>query len=165
LTEKNDGYDFPHQFTFGLTWKAHNLVFVSTDFDYEFWSNTNNFDNPIDALRIGAGLSWSGIRNSRNFMARIPLRAGISHRNLPFEVEEHRVNEMAYHFGFSFPLRRLDSYLDFAVKFFERGDAEKHGYEESGFLITIGTQGFDFIRRPVNRKAPRDIPTPDTGRF
>jgi len=168
-------YEYPATFTFGLTYRAHAAIHFSTDVDYQLWEDTNNFDNAVNALRVGLGVSWSGDNRSRNFFARMPLRAGVSFRNLPFEENNHRggfepldhssayhkIYETAYHFGLSFPLRRQDSYLDFALQIFNRGDADKHRYEENGFLLTIGTQGFDIFRRPLNRKAPREIPMPD----
>jgi len=168
-------YEYPAQLTMGLTVKATELLRFSGDIDTQFWGDTNNFDNSVNTLRTGVGVSWGGLNQSRNFFARLPLRAGISHRNLPFEVsytrsgefgspsqsEYHKIYETAYHFGFSFPLRRQDSYLDFALTIFNRGDADKHRFEENGFLLTVGTQGFDVFRRPLNRKAPREIPVPD----
>ena len=154
-------YEYPAQLTMGLTYRAHSLLYFSSDIDLQMWEDTNNFDNAVNTLRAGVGVSWSGISRSRNFFARLPLRAGVSYRNLPFEVNDSQVHETAYHFGLSFPLRRQDSYLDFGLKLFSRGDASKHDFEESGFLLSIGTQGFDILRRPLNRKAPRDIPVPD----
>ena len=164
-SEEKSDYNYPANISFGLTWKASELFAVSSDFDYEMWEDTDNFENSVNSLRAGLGLSWAGISNSKNFFARIPLRAGISHKNLPFEISGNTINELAYHFGLSFPLKQYDSYLDFAVKLYSRGDSTKHNYEENGFLITIGTHGFDFLRKPANRKAPRDIPKPDQGGF
>ena len=169
-------YEYPAQIVIGLTYRAHDSLYFSSDIDIQMWENTDNFDDAINSYRAGLGVSWGGVSRSRNFFARLPLRAGVSFRNLPFELNparpgefrpldrfhrNYKIYETAYHFGLSFPLRRQDSYLDFALKIFNRGDADKHRFEESGFLLSIGTQGFDILRRPLNRKAPRDIPVPD----
>lgn len=161
----NSTFEFPAQLHLGLTYKPSELFTVSSDMDFEQWAKTNNFENSENSVRLALGLSWDAFRNDDNYFKNIPLRVGISHRNLPFKVYNSTVNELAYHFGISLPLKQYDSYLDFALKLYSRGDASKHLYEDSGFLLTIGTQGFDFLRKPVDRRAPRDIPKPDRGIF
>ena len=154
-------FEYPAHAALGISWKVHELFFVSSDVDIELWGNTKNFENPVNTFRTGFGISWAGNKDSRRYLARMPLRSGISYKNLPFEINDHQISELAYHIGFSLPLKTHDSYLDVAVKFFQRGDENKHNLSENGFLLTIGTQGFDFLRRPANRKAPREIPIPD----
>ena len=158
---KQEVYEYPAHMALGFTWKAHDYVYLSSDVDFDFWGNTNNFENSVNVLRTGLGVAWTGISSSRNFLSRMPLRAGVSYRNLPFEVNDKMVNEIAYHGGLSIPLKNYESSLMIAFKYFLRGDTDKHEYAENGFLLTIGTTGFDFIRRPVDRKSPRDIPVPD----
>ena len=154
-------YEYPARAALGITYKILDNVFITTDFDVELWGDTNNFENSVDTYRAALGMSWEGNRHSRNFLAQIPFRAGISTRNLPFEINGHQIYEMAYYSGLSFPLKQYESYLQVAFKYFTRGDELKHEYSEDGFLFTIGTSGFDFFTRRTDRKAPRDIPMPD----
>ena len=153
-------YDYPASLAFGMAWKPITSLSFSTDFDYQQWKDTDNFPNPVNTTRIGAGLAWTGASRSNLFFTKIPARFGMSYRNLPFTINDSKINEIAYHFGLSIPLKQSENSIDFALKLFERGDANKHDYEESGFLLSIGTQGFDFLRKPQNRKEPRDIPKP-----
>jgi hypothetical protein len=157
-TETGAVYEYPASVNFGLTYRLSELFRLSTDFDYEFWERTENFANPVNTTRCGVGIAWDAIPHSKKFLAVFPVRAGLSYRNLPFKVENNLVHEWAYHFGVSLPLKQYDSYIDVATKFFNRGDANKTNYEENGFLLTFGIHGFDFLRKPPNRKTPRDIP-------
>jgi hypothetical protein len=158
---EEDYFNYPALLALGTTWKLYDYVYLSSDIDYQFWGDTELFDNAVNSMKMGVGVNWIGISRSNNLIAKIPVRAGISYRNLPFKYADNLIYETGYHFGVSVPLKQFESYLDVGVKLFTRGDAAKHGYEESGFLITIGTQGFDFLRRPLNRKAPREIPRAD----
>jgi len=155
----DSNFDYPATANMGVTFKLTDHFFLSTDLDYEMWGATDNFDHSIDVTRIGAGLSWAGIPLSKKFLAIFPCRVGVSYRNLPFKVNDSVVHEMAYHFGVSLPLRQYDSYMEVASKFYNRGNfITETGFSENGFLITVGLHGFDFFRRPPNRKMPRDIP-------
>jgi hypothetical protein len=162
--EEQAVYELPAHINFGLTYKLTNLVFLSTDIDYDMWGQTANFDDPKDTIRLGLGVAWAGMPMSKKFLAKFPARAGISYRNLPFEVNNNSINEVAYHFGLSLPLKQYDSYLDIATKFYSRGNAKNTLYEENGFTLTFGIHGFDFIRTPPNRKVHRDIPRTDAQR-
>jgi len=151
-------YQYPPTVNMGVTYKLSDMFYVSADGDYELWSRTENFDNPVDSIRLGIGGSWAGLPLSKVFFWKFPVRAGISYRNLPFKVENNYVNEMGYHFGFSIPLKSYDSYLDIATKYYTRGDVNTTIYKDTGFLLSIGIRGFDFFRTPPNRKTPREIP-------
>jgi len=151
-------FQYPPSANVGLTYKINDMFYVSADADYELWGQTDSFENPVDTIRSGVGFSWSGIPLSKVFFWKFPVRAGVSYRNLPFQVNDNNINEIAYHMGFSIPLKSYDSYLDIAGKYYTRGDASTTGYEDTGFLLSIGIKGFDFFRTPPNRKAPRDVP-------
>jgi len=151
-------FEYPPSANFGITYKLSEMFYWSTDIDYELWGNTNNFDNPVNTARIGTGFSWAGIPLSKVFFWKFPLRAGVSYRNLPFQIDNNNVNEISYHMGVSVPLKLYDSYLDVAGKLYYRGNASETKYEENGFLLSIGIKGFDFMRTPPNRKPPREIP-------
>jgi len=151
-------FEYPPSANFGITYKLSEMFYWSTDVDYELWGNTNNFENPVHTARIGTGFSWSGMPLSKVFFWKFPLRAGVSYRNLPFQINNNNVNETSYHMGVSIPLKLYDSYLDVAGKLYYRGNASQTKYEENGFLLSIGIKGFDFMRTPPNRKTPREIP-------
>jgi len=158
-------FQYPPSANLGLTYKLSDMFYFSADADYELWGDTENFENPVNTLRTGVGVSWSGLPLSKVFFWKFPVRAGVSYRNLPFTVNDNYINEIGYHFGFSIPLKSYDSYLDIAAKYYTRGEANvvvsgdsQHEYEDKGFLLTVGLKGFDFFRTPPNRKAPRDIP-------
>ncbi|MCL2063933.1 MAG: hypothetical protein FWG98_06135 [Candidatus Cloacimonetes bacterium] len=157
----NATYEYPARVAMGVTWKLQEKIYFSTDIDMEFWGYSDNIENSINTIRAGIGMSWTGNNESRNVMAHIPLRAGFSTRNMPYQINGNQIQEMTYHAGFSIPLKNYESYLDFAVKYFSRGDENKHNFSEDGFLISIGTSGFDFFRRRTDRKSPREIPVPD----
>jgi hypothetical protein len=157
--DASEPFKYPATMAYGVTWKAHEYFRLSSDIDYQFWSDTN--DDYVDTIRGGLGVAWTGLSDRYNYFYRIPVRTGVSLANLPVKADYCKIYETAYHLGFSLPLKNTDSYLDFAVKWFWRGDINKHGKAEDGFLISIGTNGFDFLRRPVSRKEPREIPRPD----
>jgi hypothetical protein len=153
-------YELPALLSLGITFEMTSRIFISFDMDEEYWSGTTNFENAVHASRRGVGLGWRADQQSERFFQRIPVRIGFSHRNLPFKVNDHYVYETTYHAGISIPLRNDNSFLDTAVRFFNRGNTSNHLVEDSGFLLTFGISGLDFIRRPPDRRAPRDIPVP-----
>jgi hypothetical protein len=46
------------------------------------------------------------------------------------------------------------------VKIFNRS-SNQTDFEENGFLISIGTVGFDIFKKNLDRKGHRDIPVAD----
>ena len=161
--EKEYTYTYPFQLMSGITYQVSPYIFVSTDFDYQQWSTSDNFSHPTDTFRLGTGISWTGIKNSRAWYTKIPLRTGFSIRNLPFQIAETHIYETAWHAGVSIPLKGMDNYVELSLKMFQRGKQATHGYSEDGWIMSFGLVGFDFLRKPLNRKQPRPIPKPDPG--
>ncbi|MCL1826756.1 MAG: hypothetical protein FWG20_01830 [Candidatus Cloacimonetes bacterium] len=154
-------YKYPASLAYGVTYLPFRHFVISSDIHHQFWSNSSSFEDPVDTVKMSLGLAWTGIPRANNYLAKIPLRTGFSYRNLPFKVNNNEIYETAYHFGFSLPLKQSENTLDLALKLFSRGETAKHDFAESGFLLSVGTQGFDFLKKPFDRKSPRDIPRPD----
>jgi hypothetical protein len=152
-------FSVPAQIGAGFTAKLGNEYKASTEVVFSLWKDATYKDYPHNGIKIGLGIAQEPRPDSRKtFFGQMPKRIGISHRLLPFEVNNHTVSETALSSGITFPIKNSDNQLDFGIQYLVRGSLEQHNKQDSSLMFMIGITGFDILTKAFNRKAPRDIP-------
>ncbi len=162
-SQTSEDFEMPLKFSYGLAWRFMKNVNMAMDADYEMWDATETYGKAENTVRLGLGFEYEGNKDKDFSALSIPHRVGVSFKQLPLNSvndETHTLTELSATYGLSIPIKQHDSRLDFALKLFSR-DSDQSEYKENGFLITVGTVGFDIFKKPLNRKAHRDIPVPD----
>lgn len=162
-SQTTQDFELPLKLSYGLAWRFVKNVNLAMDADYEMWDATDTYGKAENTMRLGLGFEYEGNKDKDFSLLSIPHRVGFSYKQLPLNSindQTHTLTELSATYGISIPIKLHDSRLDFALKLFNR-DTDQSDYKESGFLITVGTVGFDIFKKPLNRKAHRDIPIPD----
>jgi hypothetical protein len=160
MTEHLDAsqYNLPNRIGLGFMWKNSELIRTTYDFHYDMWKAADNTENTEDSWKVGVGFAYDAHASADQFLQRIPLRAGISMRRLPFLKNDAKIDEMGASCGFSLPLKNPDNRIDIGFQYLMRGDKDKNQVEESSFMLLFGITGFDIFTHEQRRTAPRDIP-------
>lgn len=161
LSDGDAEFEMPAKYSLGAAYKINSFCDLAIDFDFEDWTTVNSLKNPEKAWRTAFGIEYAGNKETTNFFKKMAYRTGFSYRILPFKVNNNSVGEISGTFGLSLPIKNHDSRLDLALKIFKRGNTSDNSFEDSGFLITVGTLGFDIFSKPKDRRGHRDIPKPD----
>jgi len=155
--EEDYEYKLPWEVGVGtsvLPFKEHK---INVDLHYEAWKQVD--DNLEDGMKLGVGWAYEPVAETRDsYLKKLPLRAGLSWRNLPFKVKDEPVEEYAVSLGISFPLKRDINRLDFGFQLLKRGDLDTNKLSDTSFMFMMGFTGFDIIGKTGDRTAPRDIP-------
>ncbi len=152
-------FEVPAKISAGFTWKFVETFKLHSTFDYQMWSDTDSYDK--DTATFALGLSYDPLSGYGKWYESIPLRAGFSFRELPFEINNEPITELKGSFGFSAPLKSANKRIDFGVTYLTRGDKELHGISEDSLMFSIGVTGFDIFSKKAKKIAPRDIPKAD----
>ncbi len=151
-------YKLPHQFSASVTALPAPEFKVATDFHYSLDSQIDP-DSLRDSWKLGLGVAYEPDSEKRqNAFFRLPLRAGISYRMLPFSVEDAAVDELAFSLGLTLPLKGDVNRIDLGFQIVNRGSLEQNKLVDNSFLLMCGFTGFDIFSKAPDRRAPRDIP-------
>ena len=155
--EEDYEYELPWELGLGtsiLPFKEHK---VNVDLHYEAWKQVA--DDLEDGIKLGVGWAYEPVAETRDsYLKKLPLRAGLSLRTLPFKVKGEPIDEYAVSCGISFPLKRDINRLDFGFQLLKRGDVNTNKLSDTSFMFMLGFTGFDIIGKAGDRTAPRDIP-------
>lgn len=147
----------PNQFAVSATIIPLREYKIAADLNYETWSDTD--EDYQDSWKLGVGIAREPDAERRNWLAKLPVRTGISYRNLEFKDQEgNSIDELAWSMGLSIPLKRDINRLDVGLRLTKRGDLGTNKLEETSMMMMFGFTGFDILSRESNRKAPRYIP-------
>lgn len=151
-------YKLPAQAALSVTVLPKPEFKLAADFRYEPWSGIDA-DKYVDSWKVGLGAAYEPIAdNHQQALLKLPLRAGISYRMLPFLVNDNEVEELALTFGVSFPLKGDANRIDVGFQYTNRGNLEKNLLRDNSFLMMFGFTGFDILGKAPDRSAPREIP-------
>jgi len=159
----NTKYEIPAKISLGAAYRYAKNFNLAADIDYQLWSAVDTYKNSDNTLSFGIGTEYQGQEKSNNYFLKIPQRIGFSYKQIPLEPitsESHQAEEISGTYGISLPIKTHDSRIDLAVKIFNRS-SNQTDFEENGFLISIGTVGFDIFKKNLDRKGHRDIPVAD----
>ena len=154
----NYEYKLPHEFSASVTALPRREFKLAADFHYEAWDGVD--DAAYDpGWKIGFGGAYEPEpERHEKYLAKLPLRAGVSYRRLPFRVEDEAVNELALSCGVSLPLKGDVNRIDAGLQYVHRGSLEQNRLSDGSFLLMFGFTGFDIIGKAFDRRAPREIP-------
>ncbi len=162
IHEEEDPVDYeqelPGQLSASATALVSRTLKLAGDMVYEDWTSIR--DDGVQSLKLGLGIAYEPIREEyETGLGKIPLRAGLSWRKLPFTSKEgNEINELTFSTGVSFRLARLANRLDLGFQYTRRGDLTENGLMDNSFMMMIGMTGFDILTKAPDRKAPREIP-------
>jgi hypothetical protein len=150
-------FNLPHKIGFGLAKKWAGSFKIASDINYEIWDSFMGEDYH-NSWKAGIGFAYEPKLGRRALYKTIPIRAGFSLRELPFDYNNEKIYEKSASVGFSLPLKSRIDKLDFAFEYLVRGDVDTHGIEDRSSMFMIGVSGFDIFRKVHSRIEPRDIP-------
>lgn len=131
---------------------------LAADFHYEPWQAIDAVKY-TDSWKAALGLAYEpAVREERQGVLSLPLRAGGSWRHLPFQAAGHEVNELALSLGVSLPLKGEVNRIDIGFQYSRRGDLDQNKLLDNSYLLMFGFTGFDILSKAPDRTAPREIP-------
>ena len=157
----NITYKLPTKLSFGATYKINQNWKTTAETNYELWRESDINRNPENSYKLALGLAYDPVWGLGKWWQSIPFRFGGYIKKLSFEVNENPVNENALTFGLSVPFASSHKYLDFSVKYLIRGNLDNNSYQDKSLQFSIGTSGFDILRKRRKRTEPREIPKAD----
>lgn len=152
-------FETPQIINGGITWRFSERYKISVDANYELWESTDTYEE--NTLKAGLGFAYDPLSGYGQWYERIPLRVGGYTRNLPFTRNDASIRENAVTMGFSIPLKSPNKKIEFAAKYFARGDVDEHDLAETGLEFTFGFSGFDIFKKRTKNIEHRDIPKAD----
>ncbi len=159
----SDTFEMPLRTSFGMAYKFDNHLAIAADIDYDMWSQSDAYNNANDTYRIALGGEYQGDKSSNKKFKKISQRIGGAYQTMPLnsiQNNSHELSETSLTYGLSVPVKSSEARIDFAVKYFNRS-SNQTDYKENGIMFSIGTNGFDIFKKPLNRKDHREIPKPD----
>ncbi|UZR92633.1 hypothetical protein [Chondrinema litorale] len=158
LTNNQRGHiTMPSEIAFGISIEKQYTYVIGIDISKQSWTDFRDFDGDGDlndtyTYRLGA--EWvPDITSVSNYFKRVAYRAGVSYQQLPFEVDGDQVEKLSASVGFSLPVNRGFSNLNFA---FIYGTAKAGGssndVSEEFIQFKVGLTVNDrwFVRRRIN---------------
>lgn len=151
-------YRIPPVYSLSVTALPFPETKLAADVHYETWQDIDP-DKFIASWKAGLGLAFEPARSQdRKGILRLPLRTGVSWRQLPFLVEGHKIDELALSLGVSLPLQGEVNRIDLGLQYSHRGNLDQHKLMDNSFLLMFGFTGFDILSKAPDRTAPREIP-------
>ncbi len=145
-------FNAPSQLGFGISWEKKNKITLSLDYKQNRWESTplynDNTTKYINTNFIGFGMEFIPDYTSiSSYLKRIRYRLGFSTEQLPYLVQNEKVNDYGINFGWSLPVGV--SSVDFAFKYGQRGTTANQGIRERYVKVVIGATINDrwFVRR------------------
>lgn len=134
----------PAQYAFGMEYIIKPRLKIGGDFLYQDWKNGYKIDNKRvgnyqdNFYRIGIGIERTQSKKRfTTLMEQMDFRAGLFLGNLNQTSNNNSVQEYGLSFGFSLPIIRYISVLDFAGKIGQRGSLSKNAYKETFYSFGI----------------------------
>ena len=144
----------PAEFNFGVEYRLSNRVVTGLDLIYQDWKNGYKVEGSKvsdyqDAyFRIGAGIERkTSEKRFTKLSEKIDYRLGVFYGKLNQKSQMESVNEYGLSLGFSLPLQRFRSRIDFAGIVGKRGNLSRNAFEETfiSFGITFCASEIWFV--------------------
>ncbi|PKN78650.1 MAG: hypothetical protein CVU48_07765 [Candidatus Cloacimonetes bacterium HGW-Cloacimonetes-1] len=151
-------HKLPAMISGGFTYLPTPQLKISTDLNYEQWSDTNcNYD---DSWRLAVGIAREPQKSAaRKKIMDLPMRVGASYRTLAFKgPNDSSIDEYSASCGISVPLKKENNCIDLGFKFTNRGNLSNNNLQDTSYMLLLGFTGFDFLTKQADRTAPRYIP-------
>jgi hypothetical protein len=158
----DDGeFTLPHRFDFGATYKLSEPFKCSLEGGYDLWADTPSYTDSRNTARAAFGLSYDPTETVIHWYEKVPVRAGLQYRQLPFESNGSAIDELTCSAGFSLPLKSTQRQVSIALQYIARGTTSSNEVDDRTFLVSISAVGFDVFAKRKKMIEHRDIPMPD----
>ncbi len=139
----------PQAVQFGFSVDNGRSLVVGADFSAQKWSDYQsglNNEKLANTYRVGVGTEYTPNAISvDSYLKRVTYRAGVTLATTPVELNGKQVNDMAVHWGFSFPIgggprppEYTQSLLNLGFALGRRGTGESNALTENYFRVQLG---------------------------
>lgn len=144
----------PEQFNLGMEYQLGDRWFSGFDLLQQGWNNGFKIDDKNwekyynDYWRMGFGIERKhSSKMFTNLIEKIDFRMGFFYGQLNHSSKNNPVNEYGLSFGFSMPIQRFNSKIDFSGIAGKRGSLDKNLYKENFLMfgITISASEVWFV--------------------
>ncbi len=147
----------PSKTSFGISLEQPFKYTVGVDVSLQDWSSFTGLilrDTLASTYKVVVGGEYTpNLTSINSYLARITYRLGFSYMQLPYKLEGRQLDEKSIHVGFSLPLNRGYSALNFGFAAGRRGMADGNLLQENFFRVNLGFTVNDaqwFFRRKIN---------------
>lgn len=147
----------PPKTSFGISLEKPFKYTFGVDVALQDWSKFSGIilrDTLASTYKITVGGEYTpNLTSINSYLARISYRAGFTYMQLPYKLEGQQLDEKSVHLGFSMPLNRGYSALNFAFTLGRRGVPVGGLLQETFFRANLGFTVNDaqwFFRRKIN---------------
>ncbi|MBD3224509.1 MAG: hypothetical protein GF313_07255 [Caldithrix sp.] len=136
-------YRIPAQYQIGAQYHLNRRWKTGLDVLYQDWQNGYSIDNKnqsefATSFRAGIGMEKStSPKTYTDMLDKMSYRFGLFMGQLNVESNDNTINEYGVSLGFSVPIFRFRSRMDFATQFGFRGDLANNNYEEKFAELNI----------------------------
>ena len=150
----------PLEFSSGVSYKVNNLFIVSTEMQYEQWSDyRSDFDddsqNLVDRFKAGVGLRYNPyLKGSGGFLSQFKYKFGTTYDNGHVMLNGERIKTLMFSAGFGVfsPGRNSSSSLDIGFEFGFRGTKSSNLVKENIWGLSLSLNLAEiFFNRPKLR--------------
>lgn len=119
-TLRNQGFDIPHSYGFGLSYTRDYQMMLAADISYQEWSGAkffNRSDDFKDRLRVALGGEYIPNNFTRSYLNRIRYRAGLHYGNSYLKVNGSGYKEYGATLGVGFPMLDNRSFINASFEY------------------------------------------------
>lgn len=148
-TIKNQGFEIPNSFGFGVSYNRTNKFTVGADVQLQQWKDAKFFDKSNqfkNRMRVALGGEYIPNMYERNYFKRVKYRAGLHYSNSYLKVDArdamNNVQKGSYKeygasLGLGFPLVDYRSVINFSLEYVKVKPELKAMIDEQYFRITL----------------------------
>ena len=147
----------PARYALGVSLEKPFAYTFGIDYSVQDWTNFTDARPTLPmakAQKIGVCLEWTPNVNSvSNYFSRVSYRLGGHYAQTPLLINGVQMEEYGASVGFSMPLGRSISSLNFAVSYTQRGNATESTLQEQVVRLLLGVTINDpqwFVKRKIN---------------
>lgn len=154
ITENQlDDFKLPLEFGIGTSISMTQRLMLNVDYRRNFWSATEQSDaigTFIDQDILGIGAEYIPNLSSLKYWDRVNYRLGFNADNGNLDINNSRVNNLAFNVGLGFPLRtNSNTMLNFGYSYGQKGQVSNGLIKENYHLLTLNfsLEGIWFQKR------------------
>ena len=136
----------PQTLRLGLAYERPQHFTVVADIVRELWKGTQPLGTTLpllDGMRAGLGVEWIPNINGAQYLSLASYRAGVFARQLPYELNGHRMSDIGATLGLGFPILRKEArytrpIVNLNMTMGRRSTFAGSGYSENYVNFTLG---------------------------
>ncbi len=144
-------YQLPSTIGVGFSYDRPNKLVLGLDVSFRNWEGVNTEDvwELRNTLNIALGGKWvPDFQSVNSYLQRVVYRFGINFNQVPYIINDTRINEFGINFGVSLPVSSVSN-LDVGFRFGQRGTTDNNLLREDFVQVVFGLTINDrwFIKR------------------